>query len=246
MGFKEICSKVIINKRFRKFVKAIISQARKGVKDPVGPTAFTKIYMLYIIVRYMSKTLETASLANGPARLATATLANGCFWCTEAIFKRLKGVESVISGYTGGQRENPSYEQVSTGVTGHAEALQIEFDPNVISYETVLDVFFATHDPTELNRQGNDVGTQYRSAIFYDSPEQKEIAERKIRELSGSYESPIVTEVTPFAKFYPAEEHHQDYYDQNRNVNMYCKIVIDPKVKKLLTKFNDKVKEEYK
>lgn len=180
--------------------------------------------------------------------LETATLANGCFWCTEAIFKRLKGVESVTSGYTGGQRENPSYEQVSTGATGHAECLQVKFDPGIISYDTILDIFFATHDPTELNRQGNDVGTQYRSAIFYHNDEQKKIAEEKIKKLTEDkkYEDPIVTEVSPFENFYSAENYHKDYYDTNRNINMYCRVVIDPKVKKLLTQFNDKVKEEYK
>ncbi len=180
--------------------------------------------------------------------LETAILANGCFWCTEAIFKRLKGIESVTSGYTGGKRENPSYEQVSTGATGHAEALQIEFDPSIISYDTVLDVFFATHDPTELDRQGNDIGTQYRSAIFYHNDEQKKIAEEKVKQLTdeGKYEDPVVTEVTPYSKFFPAEDYHKDYYDQNRNINMYCKVVIDPKIKKLLTHFNDKVKEKYK
>jgi peptide-methionine (S)-S-oxide reductase len=177
-----------------------------------------------------------------------ATLANGCFWCTEAIFKRLNGVESVMSGYIGGERKNPSYEQVSTGTTGHAEAIQIQFDSNVISFETVLDVFFATHNPTELNRQGNDIGSQYRSAIFYNNDKQRETAEAKIQQItdSGKYTDPIVTELTPYSVFYPAEEHHKDYYDQNRNINMYCKVVIDPKIHKLLTQFSDEVKEEYK
>lgn len=180
--------------------------------------------------------------------LETATLANGCFWCTEAVFKRLKGIESVIPGYIGGERENPSYEQVSTGATGHAEAIQIKFDPKTISYDTVLDVFFATHDPTELNRQGNDVGTQYRSAIFFHDENQKKIAEDKIKHLTEEhkYEDPIVTQLNPYSNFYPAEDYHRDYYDQNRNINMYCKVVIDPKVKKLLTQFSDKVKDEYK
>ncbi|HSW48121.1 MAG TPA: peptide-methionine (S)-S-oxide reductase MsrA [Candidatus Saccharimonadales bacterium] len=180
--------------------------------------------------------------------LETATLANGCFWCTEAVFKRLKGIESVMPGYIGGERENPSYEQVSTGATGHAEAIQIKFDPNTISYDTVLDAFFATHDPTELNRQGNDVGTQYRSAIFFHDENQKKIAEDKIKHLTEEhkYEDPIVTQLNPYSNFYPAEDYHRDYYDQNRNINMYCKVVIDPKVKKLLTQFSDKVKDEYK
>jgi peptide-methionine (S)-S-oxide reductase len=190
--------------------------------------------------------METATLANGPARLAVATLAGGCFWCTEAVFKRVKGIEKVISGYTGGKRENPTYEQVSTGATGHAECLQIEFDPKIISYNKILDIFFATHDPTQLNRQGNDVGTQYRSAIFYHNEEQKKIAEEKIKKLSGKYEDPIVTQLNPYFDFYPAEDYHKDYYDQNRNINMYCQVIIDPKIKKLLTQFSDEVKEEYK
>ncbi len=177
-----------------------------------------------------------------------ATLANGCFWCTEAIFKRLKGVESVMSGYTGGQRKNPSYEQVSTGTTGHAECIQVEFDPSVVSYDTILDVFFATHNPTELNRQGNDIGAQYRSAIFSHNDEQKKIAEKKIDELnnSGKYEDPIVTEIAELSSFFPAEEYHKNYYDQNRNLNMYCQVIIDPKIKKLLSQFGSKVKDEYK
>jgi peptide-methionine (S)-S-oxide reductase len=175
-----------------------------------------------------------------------ATLANGCFWCTEAVFKRVKGVVSVTSGYTGGKRENPSYEQVTTGATGHAEAIQVVFDPQIISYDTILDIFFATHDPTQLNRQGNDVGTQYRSAIFYDDV-QKKAAEEKIKQLTDDkkYDDPIVTQLNPYTNFYPAEEHHKDYYDQNRNVNPYCRVIIDPKIKKLLTSFEEKVKEEY-
>lgn len=179
--------------------------------------------------------------------MQTATLANGCFWCTEAVFKRVKGVDSVTSGYTGGKNENPTYGDVSSGTTGHAEAIQIEFDPKLISYDTILDIFFATHDPTELNRQGNDVGTQYRSAIFYHSAEQKTLAEKKIKQLTDEkkYEDPIVTQLNPYSNFYPAEEYHKDYYDQNRNVNMYCKVVIDPKIKKLLTSFKENVKEEY-
>jgi peptide-methionine (S)-S-oxide reductase len=176
-----------------------------------------------------------------------ATLANGCFWCTEAVFKRVKGVVSVTSGYTGGKRENPSYEQVTTGATGHAEAIQVVFDPQIISYDTILDIFFATHDPTQLNRQGNDVGTQYRSAIFYHDDVQKKAAEEKIKQLTDDkkYDDPIVTQLNPYTNFYPAEEHHKDYYDQNRNVNPYCRVIIDPKIKKLLTSFEEKVKEEY-
>ncbi len=185
---------------------------------------------------------------NESNNIEIATLANGCFWCTEAVFKRLYGVKSVTSGYTGGEMEDPSYQDVTTGQTGHAEAIQIEFDSSIISYDTVLDVFFATHDPTELNRQGNDIGTQYRSAIFCHTEEQRRTAEEKIKKLTDEkkYEDSIVTQINPFSSFYPAEDYHKDYYDENRNINMYCRIVIDPKIQKLLTQFNDKVKEEYK
>lgn len=178
--------------------------------------------------------------------METATLGGGCFWCTEAIFKRLKGVKSVMSGYaggSGGENSVPSYEQVSSGRTGHLEAIQIEFDPNIISYEKTLEVFFATHDPTTLNRQGQDVGTQYRSAIFYHSEDQKKIAE-KIKsniENSGMYKDPIVTEIVPFTNFYKAEEYHQNFYDKNKSYP-YCQIIINPKIKKLLEEFKNDVK----
>ncbi|HUQ84780.1 MAG TPA: peptide-methionine (S)-S-oxide reductase MsrA [Candidatus Limnocylindrales bacterium] len=176
-----------------------------------------------------------------------ATLANGCFWCTEAVFKRVKGVQSVISGYAGGEAENPNYYQLHSGETGHAEALQIEFNPKVVSFDQLLDVFFATHDPTTLNRQGNDIGPQYRSAIFYHSPEQKNIAENKIKQITDEekYDDPIVTAIEPFTKFYPAEEYHQNFYESGNRPD-YCRYIIDPKIQKLLTQFNDKVKEEYK
>lgn len=175
-----------------------------------------------------------------------ATLANGCFWCTEAVFRRLKGVQSVVSGYTGGARKNPSYEQVSTGATGHAEAIQIKFDPAVISFETLLDIFFHTHNPTTLNRQGNDIGTQYRSAIFYHNESQKRSAQRVITalELTNEFKDPIVTEITEFDAFYPAEEDHRDYYEKNTN-KPYCTYVITPKIQKLLTKYTENVKKEY-
>ncbi len=179
--------------------------------------------------------------------METVTFANGCFWCTEAVFRRLKGVQSVIPGYSGGARANPSYEQVSTGATGHAEAIQIEFDPDIISYEDLLDIFFHTHNPTTLNRQGNDVGTQYRSAIFYHSENQKNTAEKAITELelSKEFKDPIVTEITQFEAFYPAEDYHRDYYEKNRN-KPYCTFVINPKIQKLMSKYTEKVKEEYK
>ncbi len=180
--------------------------------------------------------------------LETATLAGGCFWCTEAIFKRLKGVELVVSGYTGGTTDNPNYEQVSHGDTGHAEGIQIKFDPAVISFDKILDVFWATHDPTTLNQQGADVGTQYRSAIFYHDEIQKQIAEKSMQKLaaSGKLKNPIVTKLEPFSKFYPAEDYHQDYYERNKETNSYCPLVIDPKIQKLMRSFSEDIKEEYK
>ena len=179
-------------------------------------------------------------------KFETATLANGCFWCSEAIFKRLKGVKSVISGYSGGIVKNPSYDQVCAGKTGHAESIQIEFDPKVIPFERILEVFWHTHDPTTLNRQGNDVGTQYRSAIFYHNQKQKEIAEKSKNELEkeGIYHAPIVTEITPFSDFYEAENYHKNYYDNNQDAP-YCNFTIDPKVRKLVLKYGKDVKEEY-
>lgn len=173
----------------------------------------------------------------------TATFGTGCFWCTEAIFQRLNGVEKVMSGYTGGFVDDPTYEQVCTGTTGHAEACQILFDPEVISYDELLSVFWKTHDPTTLNRQGNDVGTQYRSAIFYHNPEQKEKAEMYLRELDSihAYNAPIVTTIEPYKKFFTAEPYHQNYYNKNGNQN-YCRYVIQPKLDKFEKVFKDKLK----
>lgn len=176
-----------------------------------------------------------------------ATLAGGCFWCTEAIFKRLKGVISVLPGYAGGNKVNPSYEEVSSGTTGHAEVIQIEFDPRIISFAKILDIFWHTHDPTTLNQQGNDVGTQYRSAIFYRSEKQKEEAlkSKKVLEKGKLYKNPIVTEITAFKSFYEAENYHKDYYDRNKEYP-YCNFVIDPKIQKLMQKYGKDVKKEYK
>jgi peptide-methionine (S)-S-oxide reductase len=163
-----------------------------------------------------------------------ATLGGGCFWCVEAVFKQLKGIEKVVSGYSGGHRPNPTYEQVCTGATGHAEVAQITFDPDVISYRDVLGVFFATHDPTQLNRQGNDIGTQYRSVVFYHSPEQLATAKEVIAELEREnvFDRPIVTELKRLETFYPAETYHQDYFARNPN-QPYCAAVIAPKVAKM-------------
>ncbi len=175
--------------------------------------------------------------------LEVATLAAGCFWCTEAAFNIIKGVERIEPGYTGGVVPNPSYEQVSTGTTGHAEAAQIYFDPKVISYREILEIFFSMHDPTSLNRQGADVGTQYRSAIFYHNQEQKETAERLIEELNneGIWDRPIVTEIVPLQHFYKAETYHKDYYKKHPK-EPYCQSVVAPKIAKLQERFLDKIK----
>jgi peptide-methionine (S)-S-oxide reductase len=176
-----------------------------------------------------------------------ATLANGCFWCTEAIFKKIKGVKSILPGYAGGIIQNPSYEQVCTGRSGHAESIQIEFDPNVITFEKILDIFWRSHDPTTLNRQGNDVGTQYRSAIFYHDEKQKQIAEKSKTNLEKEnvYKDPIVTEITPFTNFFVAEDYHIDYYEKHKDAP-YCTFVINPKLHKLIQNHRNDVKEEYK
>ncbi len=173
-----------------------------------------------------------------------ATLAGGCFWCLEAVFLELKGVEKVVSGYSGGAVEKPSYREVTTGTTGHAEAVQIFFNAEEISYKDILDVFFTIHNPTTLDRQDADVGTQYRSAIFYHNEKQKNIAENIIRKLDRAniWENPIVTEISSFQNFYEAEDYHQDYYKQNRDES-YCRIVIEPKIAKLRKHFLDKLKK---
>jgi len=172
-----------------------------------------------------------------------ATLAGGCFWCLEAVFDDLGGIEDVVSGYSGGPVPNPTYKMVCSGTTGHAEVVQVAFDPNVISYRDLLKVFFAIHDPTTLNRQGADVGTQYRSAIFYHSEEQKKTAEDVIRELSAEklWDDPIVTEVAPLKKLYPAEMYHQEYFRRNPD-QAYCRMVIAPKVAKFRKTYLDRLK----
>ncbi len=172
-----------------------------------------------------------------------ATFGSGCFWCSEAIFSRLKGVESVKSGYSGGFVENPTYKQVCTGETGHAEVIQIKYDPATITYSELLEVFWQTHDPTTLNRQGADVGTQYRSVIFYHNNEQKNLAEAYKKKLdeAGIYNKPIVTEISAFNKFFVAEDYHQDYYEYNKGQS-YCNFVITPKIEKFKKVFQDKLK----
>jgi peptide-methionine (S)-S-oxide reductase len=175
----------------------------------------------------------------------TITLGGGCFWCTEAVFEQLKGVEQVESGYAGGRVANPSYEQVCTGSTGHAEVSQITFDPKVISLKEILEVFFTVHDPTTLNRQGNDVGTQYRSVIFYRNDAQKTVAAQAIKDIgaAGIWHGEIVTELAPFTDFYKAENYHQDYFRRNGG-QPYCRAIIAPKVRKFREHYHDKLKSE--
>lgn len=173
----------------------------------------------------------------------TATLGGGCFWCLEAVFQELRGVERVLSGYAGGHVANPSYEEVCSGATGHAEVVQVEFDPAVISYRDLLDVFFTIHDPTTPDRQGNDIGPQYRSVIFHHTPEQKRIAEEAVRDLTAArvWEDPIVTELEPLTAFYPAEGYHADYFRRNPD-QPYCRIIIAPKVAKARKAFLDRLR----
>lgn len=197
------------------------------------------------IIKQTMHTVQTTPPA--PGTTDTATFANGCFWCTEAIFEQLDGVISAVSGYTGGHIENPTYKAVCTGETGHAECLQIVYDPAKISFDELLEVFWQTHDPTTLNRQGADVGTQYRSGIFYHNETQRATAEKYKAELdkSGAFDRPIVTEITPFTRFYPAEDYHQQYFENNENSNPYCRIVIRPKLEKFEKVFKDKLRKNH-
>ena len=180
-----------------------------------------------------------------PSDYETATLAGGCFWCLEAVFLQLKGVAKVVSGYSGGASTSPSYREVCTGTTGHAEVVQVTFNPEEISFRDLLEIFFTIHDPTTLNRQGADEGTQYRSAIFYHDDKQKAITGEVIQELERSalWENPVVTEVSPFQNFYPAEEYHKDYYEQNSE-DAYCRIIIKPKIAKLRSLFFNRLKRQ--
>jgi peptide-methionine (S)-S-oxide reductase len=189
---------------------------------------------------------KVEDLGHSPASksLELATLAGGCFWCTEAMFDILKGVVKVESGYSGGNVQNPSYEDVCTGDTGHAESIQITFDPSVVSYADLLRIFFTTHDPTTLNRQGADVGTQYRSAVFYHNPEQERVAKQVIEEFEKSkvWKKQIVTEIVPYKEFYKAEDYHQEYYARNSR-QPYCRVVIEPKISKLREHYRERLKQ---
>lgn len=192
-----------------------------------------------------NKTMNTTTSSHQHSGLDTATFGAGCFWCIEAVFQRLNGVETVKSGYSGGHVKNPSYKEVCMGTTGHAEVAQIVYDPKKISFDELLEVFWKTHDPTTLNRQGNDFGTQYRSAIFYHNDEQKKIAEAYKKKLNEQqvYPNPIVTEISALKEFYPAEDYHQNYYNLNGEQG-YCRYVIQPKLEKFEKVFKDKLKDK--
>jgi peptide-methionine (S)-S-oxide reductase len=199
-------------------------------------------YILFALT--MTTLAATAQNEKAPAKkLEIATLGSGCFWCTEAVFLQLKGVQKVESGYMGGKAKNPTYQEVCSGLTGHAEVIQVTFEPAVISFEEVLEVFWNTHDPTTLNRQGADVGTQYRSVVFFHTPQQKETAEAYKKQLSaaGTFKDPIVTEISPASEFYVAEDYHQNYYALNPNQG-YCQYVIRPKVDKFKKQYASKLK----
>ncbi|MCB0748679.1 MAG: peptide-methionine (S)-S-oxide reductase MsrA [Ignavibacteriae bacterium] len=209
-----------------------------------------KLFVLYIVMAMVIFAADIFSASNfekeikmSDNKLEVATFGTGCFWCTETLFEKLKGVESAVSGYSGGTTENPTYKQVCTGETGHAEVIQVTYDPSIISFTELLEVFWKVHDPTTLNRQGNDVGTQYRSVIFYHNEEQKKLAEEYKSKLTKEkvFSDPIVTEITKFTKFYPAENYHQDYYEQNKS-QPYCSFVITPKVEKFKKVFGNKLK----
>lgn len=207
-------------------------------------TIFLLLFLILTTCKFNAQSTKSKEIIMSKT-IETATLANGCFWCTEAIFQLLDGVESVISGYTGGDLKNPTYNDITTGTTGHAEAIEIKFDTSKISFQEILDVFFSTHDPTTLNRQGYDKGTQYRSAIFYHSEIQKEIAETFIKALTEAnvFNNPIVTEVAEFSVFYKAENYHQNYYNNNKNQG-YCVAIINPKLDKFIKKYASKLKKQ--
>ena len=215
-----------------------------GLYQPYIVLMIKRIFYIAVLLLLTGLTVFAKGLPAPKKRgLDTATFATGCFWCTEAKFKQLKGVVTVVSGYSGGTVANPTYRQVCTGTTGHAETCNIVFDPSVISYDELLEAFFASHDPTQLNRQGNDVGTQYRSAIFYHNPIQKQKADYYIAKLNAAkaYKSKIVTEVTPFRVFYKAENYHQDYFELHGS-QPYCKEVIQPELAQFKKVFENKLK----
>ncbi len=193
-----------------------------------------RVLLASFILGLLTMTLPAAETT--PSSTEKITMGGGCFWCVEAVFQRIKGVKSVASGYAGGSVENPTYKQVCTGETGHAEVIQITFDPGVLALERLLEVFWAAHDPTTLNQQGADRGTQYRSVVFYENNRQKQLVEQSRDAAQKGFQSPIVTEIAPMPKFYKAEDYHQNYYNENKSLNRYCTLVISPKLQKLLQK----------
>lgn len=213
----------------------------------VAATAVIALATIPLAVAQSPKTKPGEVAVNTKAEIkqAVVTLAGGCFWCTEAVYEQMQGVNDVVSGYIGGSMKNPDYKSVCAGTTGHAEAVEIYYDPSITTYEEILDVFFKTHDPTTLNRQGADSGTQYRSAIFFHDAAEKQAAEAYIAKLSvkGEFNAPIVTKLEPASEFYPAEEYHQDYFRKNPNAG-YCQAVVKNKVRKFQRTFGDKVKKE--
>jgi len=204
------------------------SNARNGLTRLLAAASLLAVVLL--IAPHMNAAPEST---NAPQKLEVATIGGGCFWCAEAVFQRIPGVKSVISGFAGGTTPDPTYEQVCTGDTGHAEVVQIEFDPSIISYDKLLDVFWEAHDPTTLNRQGNDSGTQYRSIILYSNDAQKNAAEKSKAEAAKHFSSPITTQIVPLTKFYSAEKYHQNYYNEHQSQG-YCQFVIRPKLRKLI------------
>ncbi len=202
------------------------------------------VLFIFNLSFYLTTSFSMEQNMNNNKNLETITLGSGCFWCTEAVFQNLKGVISSVSGYSGGKIDNPTYEEVCSGTTNYAEVVQVTFNPEIISLVEILEVFWKTHDPTTLNRQGNDIGTQYRSVIFYHNEKQKKVAEELKNKLEKAkiYKNPIVTEITKFTKFYPAENYHQNYYEQNKE-KPYCNFVITPKIEKFKKIFNDKLKK---
>lgn len=234
-----VMSNRIQTRSARAFTRAIL-----GIAVAVSGAMSTSPLRAEPVAKAGNKAKEgAASEKQKEKKVEVATFGNGCFWCTEAVFEELKGVESAVSGYSGGRVPNPTYEQVCTGGTGHAEVIQITYDPKVISFPELLEVFWKTHDPTTLNQQGADHGTQYRSAVFYHTDEQREQAEHYMKKLdeSGAFNAPIVTEITKFDKFYPAEDYHQQYFEENGRAP-YCRAVIKPKLMKFRKAFKDQLK----
>jgi peptide-methionine (S)-S-oxide reductase len=216
----------------------------EAIRDPLRWKEYSDTTALQLLLEMAGITVKESGQAGISKSLEVVTLAGGCFWCTEAMFDQLKGVIQVESGYSGGSVPNPSYEDVCSGDTGHAESIQVTFDPSVISYADLLRIFFTTHDPTTLNRQGADVGTQYRSAVFYHNAEQERTAQQVIQEFESSkvWKKPIVTEVSQFKEFYKAEDYHQEYYARNSR-QPYCRVVIEPKIAKLREHYREKLKQ---